>query len=105
MRALIPLVLILSCAFAVKADDTVGATRNAFVATQDPLGESVTKVVYLDQNWSPDESTRFYFTPQGSQIDSLRLVPRTRAGRFDNAIPRQSEHPQVPLSCRRTQAR
>jgi hypothetical protein len=68
MRSLIPLVLISGCAFAANAADDVGATRNAFVATQDPLGESVTKVVYLEQNWSPDESTRFYFTPQGSQI-------------------------------------
>jgi hypothetical protein len=68
MRALLPLVLISGCALAVNADDDVGATRNAFVATQDPLGESVTNVVYLEQNWSPDESTRFYFTPQGSQI-------------------------------------
>jgi hypothetical protein len=59
MRALIPLVLICGCAFAVSADDDVGATRNAFVATQDPLGESVTKVVYLEQNWTPGESTRF----------------------------------------------
>ena len=68
MRALISLVLIFGCAFAVSADDDVGATRNAFVATQDPLGESVTKVVYLQQNWTPGESTRFYFMPQGSQI-------------------------------------
>jgi hypothetical protein len=59
MRALISLVLIFGCAFAVSADDDVGATRNAFVATQDPLGESVTKVVYLEQNWTPGESTRF----------------------------------------------
>src|SRR5262249_40391361 len=26
------------------------------------------KVVYLEQNWSPDESLKFYFTDQGSQI-------------------------------------
>jgi hypothetical protein len=68
MRALIPLVLISGCALVANAADLVGASRNAFVATQDPLGESVTKVVYLEQNWSADESTRFYFTPQGSQI-------------------------------------
>ena len=24
--------------------------------------------MYLNQNWSPEESTRFYFTAQGSQI-------------------------------------
>ncbi|WP_315850080.1 di-heme-cytochrome C peroxidase [Singulisphaera acidiphila] len=43
-------------------------TRNAYVATQDPFGESVTQVVYLDQNWSPKESLEFYFTSQGSQL-------------------------------------
>ncbi len=42
--------------------------RGAYVAVDDPLGESVTKVVYLDQGWSSSDSTRFYFTPQGSQI-------------------------------------
>jgi hypothetical protein len=44
------------------------ATRSAFVATDDPLGEAVTKIVYLNQNWSPDDSTRFYFTSQGSHL-------------------------------------
>ena len=46
----------------------VTATRQAFVATQDPLGEPVEKVVYLKQNWTPEESNRFYFTAQGSQL-------------------------------------
>ena len=59
MCAYKPLVLISGCSFALTADDDVGATRNAFVATQDHLGESVTKVVYLEQNWTPGESTRF----------------------------------------------
>ena len=45
-----------------------GPTRDAFVPVDDPLGESVTKVVYLDQGWSPGDSLRFYFTAQGSQI-------------------------------------
>jgi len=48
--------------------DQVDASRNAFVATQDPLGEPVTSVVYLEQNWSPGQSVQFYFTSQGSQI-------------------------------------
>ncbi len=38
------------------------------MATNDPLGEPVSKVVYLDQGWSPAESLKFYFTSQGSQI-------------------------------------
>lgn len=43
------------------------ADRNA-AAVEDPLGESVSKIVYLDQGWSPSDSARFYFTSQGSQI-------------------------------------
>ena len=42
--------------------------RNADGLTRDPLGESVQKVVYLDQGWSPGDSRRYYFTSQGSQI-------------------------------------
>src|SRR4051812_18953010 len=43
----------------------VAATRDAYVATEDPFGEVVTKVVYLDQGWSPSRSLEFYFTTQG----------------------------------------
>jgi hypothetical protein len=46
----------------------IDPARDAFVPANDPLGEPVTKVVYLSQNWSPEESLRFYFTAQGSQI-------------------------------------
>jgi hypothetical protein len=66
MRLLTVFVLVVFCAQPAAAQ--VGPGRDAFVATQDPLGESVTKVVYLQQNWSPEESLRFYFTEQGSQI-------------------------------------
>jgi hypothetical protein len=48
--------------------DGIGPDRNAFVASNDPFGETFKKVVYLSQNWSPDESNKFYFTAQGSQI-------------------------------------
>jgi hypothetical protein len=68
MRTRLPFVLFVSCAMTAVAADDVGPTRDAFVATQDPLGESVTSVVYLQQNWSPDESVQFYFTEQGSRI-------------------------------------
>ena len=44
------------------------AGRGAFVATTDPFNETVTTVDYLDQNWVPEESVKFYFTPQGSQL-------------------------------------
>ena len=50
------------------AAQNVDPTRNAFVATVDPLGEPVTSVAYLDQNWTPSQSVRFYFTSQGAQI-------------------------------------
>ena len=57
--------LLVACSFAA---DEPGPSRDAYVAKSDPLGESVDKVVYLDQGWSPSESLRFYFTPQGSQL-------------------------------------
>ena len=56
------------CSFATGAAQNVDPARNAFVAAQDPLGEPVTNVVYLEQNWSPSQSVQFYFTSQGSQI-------------------------------------
>jgi mono/diheme cytochrome c family protein len=45
-----------------------GADRNAFAPADDPLGDKAGKVVYLEQNWAPSDSQRFYFTSQGSQI-------------------------------------
>ena len=51
----------------VAAQD-VGPTRNALVGAADPLGETVGRIAYLDQGWTPGDSRRFYFTPQGSQI-------------------------------------
>ena len=68
MRTLASFVVILSCSFASLAAQTVDPARNAFVATMDPLGEPVTSVAYLDQNWSPSQSVQFYFTSQGAQI-------------------------------------
>jgi cytochrome c peroxidase len=67
MRAFFAALVIAGTLPAGAADD-VDPTRNAWVTTQDPLGEPVTNVVYLKQNWSPEESVRFYFTPQGSQL-------------------------------------
>jgi len=43
-------------------------TRNAYVATSDPLNEPVEKVAYLPQNWTAEQSVQFYFTDQGSQL-------------------------------------
>ncbi len=68
MRASFAVAVFASWALVVVADDAVGPTRDAFVAADDPLGESVTSVVYLPQNWSPAQSVQFYFTEQGSRI-------------------------------------
>ncbi|MFI5459529.1 MAG: di-heme-cytochrome C peroxidase [Isosphaerales bacterium] len=68
MRTLSTFALLTSWAFSAVADGNVGPTRDAFVPTQDPLGEPVTNVVYLAQNWSPGQSIQFYFTEQGSRI-------------------------------------
>ena len=46
-----------------KSDD-----RNAKVGKDVPGGDSSTRIVYLKQNWKPEESLQFYFTSQGSQI-------------------------------------
>ncbi len=47
---------------------SAGIDRNAFAPADDPLGDRAEKVVYLEQNWAPSDSQRFYFTSQGSQI-------------------------------------
>jgi hypothetical protein len=62
------LVLVSLSALASYGAEDIGPTRNAFEAIHDPFGEQVTHIRYLDQNWSPDESTKFYFTPQGSEL-------------------------------------
>jgi hypothetical protein len=68
MRSTVWLALCLTVSGALRAADDFDPARNAFVATTDPLGEPVTKVAYLNQNWSPEQSLQFYFTSQGSQI-------------------------------------
>lgn len=68
MRAFLSIALLLAGALGAGAAEEFDPTRNAYVTTQDPLGEPVTKVVYLKQGWTPEESVKFYFTTQGSQI-------------------------------------
>jgi hypothetical protein len=68
MITLIRYGLLLSLALNATAADDIGPSRNAYVAKDDPLGESVESVVYLNQGWSPGQSVQFYFTSQGSQI-------------------------------------
>lgn len=45
-----------------------GPDRNARVIEDDPFGENVRRIAYLDQGWSPADSQRYYFTSQGTQI-------------------------------------
>jgi hypothetical protein len=68
MRTVASLVVLLFSTFGSLAAQNVDPSRNAFVAQQDPLGEPVTNVVYLPQNWSAGQSLQFYFNSQGSQI-------------------------------------
>ena len=67
MRILTGVIVLILVTQPVLAADT-GPSRDAFVATSDPLGEPVKSVVYLQQNWSPAQSVQFYFTEQGSRI-------------------------------------
>ena len=63
------------------------------------------EVVYLDQNWSPSESLRFYSTPARLAATPLPVVPRPRAGGLDHPLPRQPEHPQISLPAAECRAR
>ena len=68
MRTLASFAMLLALSVGSLAAQNVDPTRNAFVAAQDPLGEPVSRIVYLEQNWSPEQSVQFYFSSQGSQI-------------------------------------
>ncbi len=48
--------------------EVVGPDRNGLPIADDPFGETVREIAYLDQGWSPEDSQRFYFTSQGTQI-------------------------------------
>jgi hypothetical protein len=45
-----------------------GSIPAPYVATVDPYGETVKKVEFLEQSWSPSERNTFYYTEQGSQL-------------------------------------
>ena len=96
MRILIGILAVVLGAQLASAAD-VGPARDAFVATTDPLGEPVKKVVYLQQNWSPAESIQVLFHGTRVADHSVRLVSCARAARWNHPIPRQSEYSQVSL--------
>src|SRR4051794_13172636 len=61
MRHVVTLVpLFLSCSMTAIAQDDPAAN--------DPLGEPISKTVFLDQNWTAEQRIKFYTTAQGSQI-------------------------------------
>jgi hypothetical protein len=72
MRITMALLLILARPALADEATSPSPSRNAYIAKDDPLGEPVEQVVYLDQGWSASESLRFYFTPQGSQLIPYR---------------------------------
>jgi alpha-amylase len=42
--------------------------RRPLISSQDPFSETVSRIVYVNQNWTPNESHQFHYLPQGSQI-------------------------------------
>lgn len=69
MRTLLSLLAgVAGCLGCNETPVSVGPDRNAKVDGTLPGGTPNSKLVYLEQNWTPAESVRFYFTSQGSQI-------------------------------------
>ncbi len=60
-----PLVIALSQRWQASDND---AERGAQVLKNEIFGESVNKIVYLEQNWKPSQSLWFYNTTQGSDL-------------------------------------
>lgn len=60
-----PLVIALSQRWQASDND---AERGALVVKNEIFGESVNKIVYLEQNWKPAQSLWFYNTTQGSDL-------------------------------------
>lgn len=42
--------------------------RGAEIVKDDPMGDRVDKIAYLDQNWTAADSIWFYSIPQGSDL-------------------------------------
>lgn len=49
------------------------ADRWAMPLSKDAYGDSASKILYLDQGWSPALSMRYYFTDQGTQLIDYNL--------------------------------
>ncbi|MFZ6775898.1 di-heme-cytochrome C peroxidase [Undibacterium sp. Ji83W] len=60
-----PLIITLSQRWEVSDSDP---DRGAMTVKQDVFGDSASKIVYLEQNWKPEQSLWFYTTTQGSNL-------------------------------------
>jgi hypothetical protein len=60
-----PLFIVLAQHWEVSDSDP---DRGAVTVKQDVFGDSASKIVYLDQNWKPEQSLWFYTTTQGSNL-------------------------------------
>ncbi|MFZ6657355.1 di-heme-cytochrome C peroxidase [Undibacterium sp. TJN19] len=60
-----PLFIVLAQHWEVSDSDP---DRGAATVKQDVFGDSAAKIVYLDQNWKPEQSLWFYTTTQGSNL-------------------------------------
>ena len=69
--AFLPIALLLAFALntaGASADDSPSSQSPDRPIADDPLGEPITKTVFLEQNWTADQRAWFYSTPQGSQL-------------------------------------
>src|SRR5687767_6160919 len=62
--AAIVLGALLRCQEAVPADPE----RGALSPLPESMGDTVNSIVFLEQNWTPEESLEFYQTSQGSHL-------------------------------------
>lgn len=60
-----PLIITLSQRWEVSDSDP---DRGAMTVKQDVFGDNASKIVYLQQNWKPEQSLWFYTTTQGSNL-------------------------------------
>lgn len=96
-----PLAIMLTHRWQVSDNDP---DRGATFVKQDVFGDSVNKIVYLDQNWKPAQSLWFYTTTQGSDLLpydfflSLEQAGKTELFRSDENINRYRYLPQKKTS-------
>lgn len=84
------------------SEEPEAETRGAKIFNQDNFGDSVTRVIYPEQNWSATESLWFYNLPQGSNLIPydiflhLELPGNNELFRSDSNMDRLRYLPQKP---------